>query len=60
MEVKEFKPKTFWERPEGFTGMLFATIFLLGGGYLFLEYLPVLTKLAEMSNIAGIEWFLRS
>ena len=53
MAVKEFKPKTFWERPEGFTGMLFMAVMLLGGGYLFLQYLPVLVALAQNTLYLG-------
>lgn len=31
---KEFKPKSFWQRPEGVTGMIFMTGIVLGAGYL--------------------------
>jgi hypothetical protein len=53
MEVKEFKPKSFWERPEGFTGMLFLAIMAIGGGVLFLQYLPVLVELAQNTLYLG-------
>jgi hypothetical protein len=47
MEFKEFKPKSFWERPEGVTGMIFMAALLVGGGFLLYTYLPVLIALAE-------------
>ncbi|MCB0548937.1 MAG: hypothetical protein KDD19_15260 [Phaeodactylibacter sp.] len=31
---KEFKPKSFWQRPEGVTGTIFLAGLILGGGYL--------------------------
>ena len=31
---KEFKPKSFWQRPEGVTGMVFLAGLALGAGYL--------------------------
>ncbi|MBK8444517.1 MAG: hypothetical protein IPL35_14390 [Sphingobacteriales bacterium] len=40
------KPKSFWERPEGKTGMLFAAGLALGGGYLLYKALPILISLA--------------
>ncbi len=30
----EFKPKSFWQRPEGVTGMIFMAALIIGGGYL--------------------------
>lgn len=33
MENEEFKPKSFWEKPEGKTGMLFNAALLVAGGY---------------------------
>ena len=32
--MKDFKPKSFWEKPEGTTGMFFLSLLLIGGGYL--------------------------
>ncbi len=43
MDGKEFKPKSFWKRPEGVTGTIFM-VALIGGG-LFLAA-PVLTAIA--------------
>ncbi len=42
-----FKPKSFWEKPEGVTGMLFMAGIVLGGGYLLYKSLPYLITLAE-------------
>ena len=42
MEMQDFKPKSFWQRPEGITGALFMGGVLLGGGYLLYKILPSL------------------
>ncbi len=34
MDKSEFKPKSFWQRPEGITGLLFLGALVAGGGYL--------------------------
>lgn len=47
MDVKDFKPKSFWQRPEGTTGTIFMVAGLLGGGYLLYKMLPTLIALAE-------------
>lgn len=46
MEVQEFKPKSFWKRPEGVTGALFLGAALIGGGILLYQALPFLLTLA--------------
>ena len=46
MEVQEFKPKSFWQRPEGVTGAIFLGAALIGGGILLYQALPFLTALA--------------
>jgi hypothetical protein len=46
MEVQEFKPKSFWQRPEGVTGSIFIGALLVGGGFLLYKALPFLTALA--------------
>lgn len=47
MEVKNFKPKSFWERPEGTTGMFVLAALVVGGGILLYSFLPTLIALAE-------------
>lgn len=47
MQPKELKPKSFWQRPEGSTGMVFLAGIILGGGYLFVTFLDRIIKLAE-------------
>lgn len=42
----QFKQKSFWQRPEGVTGMIFLIALLLGGGYLLYIGLPTLIALA--------------
>ncbi len=43
----EFKKKSFWQRPEGVTGMIFLAGLIIGGGYLLYVGLPVLIGLAQ-------------
>jgi len=43
--MQDFKPKSFWQRPEGVTGALFLGGVLLGGGYLLYKFLPVLISM---------------
>jgi predicted nucleic acid-binding Zn-ribbon protein len=38
----DMKPKSFWKRPEGVTGMIFLTGLVVGGGYLLTKILPTL------------------
>jgi hypothetical protein len=47
MDFKEFKPKSFWERPEGNTGMIFGAIALIGGGIGLFKVLPFLITLTQ-------------
>jgi len=42
MEMKDFKPKSFWKRPEGVTGMVFMGAGIIGVGYLIMLILPAL------------------
>lgn len=44
---KEFKPKSFWQRPEGVTGMIFMAGIILGGGYLIIANLPWIIGLVQ-------------
>ena len=43
----QFKEKSFWQRPEGVTGILFLAGLLIGGGYLLYIALPTLIILAQ-------------
>lgn len=47
MEITDYKPKSFWKRPEGVTGLLFMAAVILGGGY------AVMTGLASILAFAG-------
>ncbi|MEL7020731.1 MAG: hypothetical protein AAGK47_03930, partial [Bacteroidota bacterium] len=44
---RNFKSKSFWQRPEGVTGMIFLAALLLGGGALLFTALPTLIALAQ-------------
>lgn len=43
----EFKPKSFWQRPEGVTGMIFLAGIILGGGFLILSNIQFLIGLVS-------------
>ncbi len=45
--LESYKPKSFWERPEGTTGMIFGTLIVLGGGYLLYKMLPTIIELLQ-------------
>ncbi len=47
MEMKEFKPKSFWQRPEGTVGKIFLAGMLIAGGFLLVTILPTLIALAS-------------
>jgi hypothetical protein len=47
MENTEFKPKTFWKRPEGFTGALVMGAVVVIGGYFLFANMAVLVALAQ-------------
>ncbi|SRR5579871_353876 len=47
MDTTDFKPKSFWEKPEGTTGMVFAFAALVGGGYFLFIFLPTLIVLLQ-------------
>jgi len=46
MEHTEFKPKSFWKRPEGVTGALVLGAVVVIGGYALITNLPALVALA--------------
>ncbi|PHN08513.1 hypothetical protein [Flavilitoribacter nigricans] len=43
----DLKPKSFWQRPEGVTGMIFMAALVLGGGFLLYTAMPTLLLLAQ-------------
>lgn len=47
MDSSDFKPKTFWQRPEGVTGLIFLAALVVGGGVLLTSFLPALVALAQ-------------
>ncbi|GAB4255795.1 MAG: hypothetical protein Kow0027_22650 [Saprospiraceae bacterium] len=47
MSTSEYKPKSFWQRPEGITGIIFLAILGIGGGILLANALPALIALAQ-------------
>ncbi len=55
MDAPNFKQKSFWQKPEGVTGLIFLAALVLGGGYLFVTFLPTLIALASnMLYLAGM------
>lgn len=54
--MQDFKPKSFWQRPEGVTGALFLGGLILGGGYLLYKFLPAL--IAMTSNLLTLALLL--
>jgi len=52
---KEFKKKSFWQKPEGVTGLIFLLALILGGGYLLVTGLPFLISLVQNTlYLAGL------
>ncbi len=43
----QFKQKTFWQKPEGVTGLIFLSGLFIGGGYLIYNFLPQLIAFAS-------------
>ncbi|MCO6463259.1 MAG: hypothetical protein J5I52_03835 [Saprospiraceae bacterium] len=48
----EFKPKSFWQKPEGKTGTLFLLAIIGGAGYLLFKYSAAI--LGMLTNLTGI------
>lgn len=48
----DYKPKSFWSKPEGVTGAIFLGAIVLGGGFLVVNVLPALVALT--SSIIGL------
>ena len=45
MENFNAKPKSFWQKPEGVTGMIFLGGLIIGGGFLVASILPILGQI---------------
>jgi hypothetical protein len=45
--MEDYKPKTFWQRPEGKTGLIFLIGLIVGGGILFAGMIPALVALVQ-------------
>ena len=64
--MQNFKPKSFWQRPEGITGVLFLGSILAGIGYVFVNYLPTIVNLAQntlylsvmLAALAGVVYMI--
>lgn len=45
--MEGMKPKSFWQKPEGITGMITAAMIVVGGGYLLYTFLPYIISLMQ-------------
>ena len=54
MENTSLKPKSFWKKPEGKTGMLFMGLLGAGGLYGLYKILPFLIKIVENTLYLGV------
>ena len=54
MDDTSLKPKSFWKKPEGKTGMLFMGLLGAGGLYGLYKVLPFLIKIAENTLYLGV------
>lgn len=45
--MQHIKPKSFWKRPEGVTGVITLAMILVGGGYLLYNFLPYIISLMQ-------------
>ncbi len=54
MSPAEFKPKSFWKRPEGKTGMVFGFAILAGLGFLAATYMTTIVALAANTLYLGL------
>ena len=50
----DYKPKTFWERPEGVTGQIVAVSVIGAGGYLLYKILPAVITLLQNTIFAAL------
>ena len=51
---RDYKRKSFWERPEGVTGQIVAVSAIAGAGYLLYQTLPVVIRLLENTLYATV------
>lgn len=51
---QNYKPKSFWERPEGVTGQVFGVTLIAGAGYVLYKALPFIITLLENAIYATI------
>ena len=49
-----YKPRQFWERPEGVTGQIVAVGAIAGGGYLLYQVLPMIITLLQNTIYAAL------
>ena len=54
--LDNFKPKSFWKRPEGVTGMLFLAGIVIGGGFLIATFLPLIISM--LGNVIALSAML--
>lgn len=54
--MADYKPKSFWQKPEGITGGIFLAAIVLGGGFLLFSSLPLIV--AAMSNVLALAGML--
>ena len=52
--TSDYKPKTFWERPEGVTGQIVAVAAIGGGAYVLYQLLPKIISLLENTIYATL------
>lgn len=45
--MSEYQPKSFWQRPEGVTGLIFLAALVIGGGLLLTKYIGALVLFAS-------------
>jgi len=52
--MSDFKPKSFWKRPEGITGAVVLALLLFGGGYLVMGSLGAIISFATGSTFGTV------